>query len=88
MSSRSSFEVSRLVNRHLSALVTEARSVGLSLEDLTIELAAHANCAALSFWSAEDLYGLLEAAAAEAAAADASPQISSTLDQIEPMGRA
>jgi hypothetical protein len=83
MSSRSSFEVSRLVNRHLSALVTEARSIGLSLEDLTIELAAHANCAALSFWSAEDLHGLLEAAAAEA-----SPKVSAGLDQIEPMGRA
>jgi hypothetical protein len=83
MLSRSSFDVSRLVNRHLSALVTEARSIGMPLEDLTIELAAHANCAALSFWSAEDLRGLLEAAAAEA-----SPQHSSELDQIEPMGRA
>lgn len=82
-SSRSSFAVSRLVNRHLSALVTEARSAGMQLEDLTIELAAHANCAALSFWSADDLHSLLEAAAAEA-----SPQAVAEWKHIEPMGRA
>lgn len=79
----SSFTVSRLVNRHLSALVNEARSSGLPLEDLTIELAAHANCAALSFWTAEDLHGLLDAAVAEAA-----PQGSAELEQIQPLGNA
>lgn len=79
----SCFAVSRLVNRHLSALVTEARSAGMQLEDLTIELAAHANCAALSFWSADDLHSLLEAAAAEA-----SPQAVAEWKHIEPMGRA
>jgi len=57
--------ISRLVNRHLSALVSEARLNGIELEDLTIELAAHASCAALSFWTADDLHGLLDAAAAE-----------------------
>ena len=75
--------MSRLVNRHLSALVTEARSAGLQLEDLTIELAAHANCAALSFWSADDLHSLLEAAAAEA-----SPQAVAEWEHSEPVGRA
>ena len=66
MSIQTSESISRLVNRHLSALVSEARHRGIGLEDLTIELAAHASCAALSFWTADDLHGLLDAAAAEA----------------------
>ena len=52
----------RLVSRYLHALVAEARREGIPLDALTIELAAHATCAALSFWSAEDLRGLIEAA--------------------------
>ncbi len=52
----------RLVSRHLHALVAEARREGIPLDALTIELAAHATCAALSFWSAEDLRQLIEAA--------------------------
>lgn len=66
MSIQTTESISRLVNRHLSALVSEARHRGIGLEDLTIELAAHASCAALSFWTADDLHGLLDAAAAEA----------------------
>lgn len=52
----------RLVSRHLHALLSEARSAGIALDQLTVELAAHAVCAALSFWSAEDLRQLIEAA--------------------------
>ncbi len=52
----------RLVSRHLHVLLSEARSAGIPLEELTVELAAHAVCAALSFWSAEDLRQLIEAA--------------------------
>ena len=77
----SSVSVSRLVNRHLSALVEEAREAGIGLDDLTIELAAHASCAALSFWTAEDLHGLLDAAAAEA-----EPQAEQSLDTLAPLG--
>ncbi len=75
--------ISRLVNRHLSALVSEARRSGIDLEDLTIELAAHASCAALSFWTAEDLHGLLDAAAAEI-----EPRPDSDLSRIEAAGSA
>lgn len=80
---RSTALVSRLVNRHLSALVSEARQSGIGLHDLTIELAAHANCAALSFWSADDLHGLLDAAAAEI-----EPPPHAELEQLAPAGRA
>ncbi len=52
----------RLVSKHLHGLLAEARREGLSLEELTIELAAHATCAALSFWSADELRQLIEAA--------------------------
>lgn len=65
---------SQLVHRHLMALVSEARSSGIGLDDLTLELAAHANCAALSFWSQDELHGLLEAAAAETDGAQAQGQ--------------
>ena len=75
--------VALLVNRHLSALITEARQSGIELDDLTIELAAHASCAALSFWSADDLHGLLDAAAAEA-----EPIGATGLDHLTPAGNA
>ena len=75
--------ISRLVNRHLSALVAEARRSGIELEDLTIELAAHASCAALGFWTADDLHGLLDAAAAEI-----DPRAGSDLSRIEAAGSA
>jgi len=52
----------RLVSRHLYALVAEARREGVPLDALTLELAAHATCAALSFWSGEDLRQVIEAA--------------------------
>ncbi len=56
-----------LVSRHLHALLTEARAAGVPLERLTVELAAHAVCAALTFWSADDLRQLIEAAATDIA---------------------
>lgn len=80
---RSSVSVARLVNRHLSALVNEARQAGIELEDLTIELAAHASCAALTYWTADDLHGLLDAAAAELA-----PSPQANLEELAPAGRA
>ena len=80
---RTAVSVSRLVNRHLSALLAEARQSGIGLDDLTIELAAHASCAALSFWSAEDLHGLLDAAAAEA-----EPAGETALEELTPAGNA
>ena len=55
-------DVSTFVNRHVAALISEGQTAGLDLDDLTIELAAHAMCAALSFWSEEDLHGLLQEA--------------------------
>lgn len=79
----STISVARLVNRHLSALISEARRSGIGLDDLTIELAAHASCAALSFWSADELHGLLDAAAAEA-----EPTQTRELDQLTPAGNA
>ena len=80
---RSTISAARLVNRHLSALISEARQSGIELDDLTIELAAHASCAALSFWSADDLHGLLDAAAAEA-----EPMEVSGLGHLTPAGNA
>lgn len=80
---RSVVSVSRLVNRHLVALVSEARQSGIRLDDLTIELAAHASCAALSYWSADELHGLLDAAAAQA-----EPDREEGLDQLAPAGSA
>lgn len=82
-SSGSSILVSRLVNRHLTALVAEARRSGIGLDDLTIELSAHAHCAALTYWSAEDLHNLLDAAAAEI-----EPNQANTLDLVQPAGSA
>jgi hypothetical protein len=79
--SQSSVSVSFLVNRHLSALVTEARRAGIGLDDLTIELAAHASCAALSYWTSDDLHGLVDAAAAEL-----EPETERPLDLLEPAG--
>lgn len=79
----SAVAVSRLVNRHLSALVSEARQSGIPLDDLTIELAAHASCAALNYWSAAELRGLLDAAAAEA-----DPCATDGLDMLTPLGSA
>lgn len=73
----------RLVHHHLSALISEARRLGVSFDDLTLELAAHANCAALSFWTEEDLHGLLEAAAAES-----NTQDQAELAVVAPFGRA
>ena len=52
----------RLVSRHLFSLVDDARKTGVPLEEVTIELAAHATCAALSFWTAEDLHSLIDVA--------------------------
>ena len=46
----------RLVSRHLHSLFGDARREGVTHEELTIELAAHATCAALSFWPAEELH--------------------------------
>lgn len=81
--SRSTVSVARLVNRHLSALVSEARRSGIELEDLTIELAAHASCAALTYWTPADLHDLLDAAAAEA-----EPGTEQGLAALQPAGQA
>ena len=83
MSVSSKAAASQLVHHHLSSLVSEARRIGVSLDDLTLELVAHANCAALSFWTEEDLHGLLEAAAAESNA-----QNQAELAVVAPFGRA
>lgn len=52
----------RLVSRHLHSLFGDARREGVTHEELTIELAAHATCAALSFWPAEELHALIDVA--------------------------
>jgi hypothetical protein len=51
-----------LVSQHLISLVGDARRTGLKLEDITIELAAHAACAALAYWSPNDLHALIDVA--------------------------
>jgi hypothetical protein len=51
-----------LVSQHLFSLVGDARRTGVKLEDVTIELAAHAACAALAFWSPNDLHALIDVA--------------------------
>jgi hypothetical protein len=75
--------MSRLVSHHLHNLVAAARRQGLSLEDLTIELATHATCAALSFWTADDLIQIVEAAELENEAASAAD-----LSAMRPVGLA
>ena len=52
----------QLVSRHLHSLFGDARREGVTHEELTIELAAHATCAALSFWPAEELHALIDVA--------------------------
>lgn len=52
----------KLVSRHLHSLFGDARREGVTHEELTIELAAHATCAALSFWPAEELHALIDVA--------------------------
>ncbi len=51
-----------LVSQHLFSLVGDARRTGVKLEDVTIELAAHAACAALAYWSPNDLHALIDVA--------------------------
>ncbi len=51
-----------LVSQHLFSLVGDARRTGVKLEDVTIELAAHAACAALAFWTPNDLHALIDVA--------------------------
>jgi hypothetical protein len=51
-----------LVSQHLYSLVGDARRTGVKLEDVTIELAAHAACAALAFWTPNDLHALIDVA--------------------------
>ncbi len=51
-----------LVSHHLFSLVGDARRTGVKLEDITIELAAHAACAALAYWSPNDLHALIDVA--------------------------
>jgi hypothetical protein len=51
-----------LVSHHLHSLVGDARRTGLTLEDVTIELAAHAAYAALAYWSPTDLHTLIDVA--------------------------
>ena len=48
-----------LVSQHLFSLVGDARRTGVKLEDVTIELAAHA---ALAYWSPNDLHALIDVA--------------------------
>ena len=55
-------DAAQLVSRHLLSLVGEARENDVALEDVTMELAAHAACAALAFWSALDLHALIDVA--------------------------
>ncbi|MCX8504621.1 MAG: hypothetical protein ORN52_11705 [Beijerinckiaceae bacterium] len=51
-----------LVSQHLYSLVGDARRTGVKLEDITIELAAHAACAALAYWTPNDLHALIDVA--------------------------
>ena len=51
-----------LVSQHLFSLVADARRTGVKLEDVTIELAAHAASAALAYWSPHDLHALIDVA--------------------------
>jgi len=55
-------DAAELVSQHLVSLVGDARRTGLKLEDITIELAAHAACAALAYWSPLDLHALIDVA--------------------------
>ncbi len=55
-------DAAQLVSQHLISLVGDARRTGLKLEDITIELAAHAACAALAYWSPLDLHALIDVA--------------------------
>ncbi len=55
-------DAAELVSQHLVSLVGDARRTGLRLEDITIELAAHAACAALAYWSPLDLHALIDVA--------------------------
>ena len=52
----------RLVSRHLRSMFGDAQREGVTHEELTIELVAHATCAALSFWPAKELHALIDIA--------------------------
>ena len=62
MGERDMADAAELVSQHLVSLVGDARRTGLKLEDITIELAAHAACAALAYWSPLDLHALIDVA--------------------------
>jgi hypothetical protein len=57
---------SEIVSRHVAAILADARRYGMKREDVTIALAAHAACAALTDWSPRDLYALIDIAREDA----------------------
>ncbi len=64
-------DAAELVSQHLVSLVGDARRTGLKLEEITIELAAHAACAALAYWSPHDLHSLIDVAQEDDGAGEA-----------------
>ena len=64
-------DAAELVSQHLVSLVGDARRTGLRLEEITIELAAHAACAALAYWSPHDLHALIDVAQDDETAGEA-----------------
>jgi hypothetical protein len=79
-----------LVTHHLHSLVGDARRTGLNLEDLTIELAAHAAFAALAYWSPTDLHTLIDVAQDEKHGLDFEPSkpVSAVILPFRPRAKA